>query len=477
MACGPSRSSRSATGKQAVVVIHGMGEQIPMQTLRSFVETVWENDPTLVAPRKNEEETEVWSKPDAPGESYEMRRITTRRSKPSERHKDGLRTDFYEFYWADVMQGTTWQDFWEWLQTLLIRRRRHVPPDVRLAWYFLWLVTMVAGALSLAAVLPEDVAHYLAKIPFVSSIVALPTLVTAAAVFLIGYLTNKFLLPYLGDVARYARATPRNVARRQEIRSRGMKLLDELHRSGRYERIVIVAHSLGTMVAYDLLSFLWARYHRIYNGLAETPAQEKLEELEKFCLAAEPGDAFDVAGYRKLQRALADELASLGNPWRITDFITMGSPLTHAEFLLANQKDELERMQLERLLPKAPPVPEIAEKTGAKSIAYTLKKPVGGKAPVRILHHAAPFGAVRWTNIFDPHKAIFFGDIVSGPLKGLFGNGIVDRDVTIRQRNHIFTHTLYWTWKSCFKPDNPPEHIKILRDALNLRDDGDPIMK
>jgi hypothetical protein len=32
----------SAYPKQAVVVIHGMGEQRPMDTLRGFVRTVWE---------------------------------------------------------------------------------------------------------------------------------------------------------------------------------------------------------------------------------------------------------------------------------------------------------------------------------------------------------------------------------------------------------------------------------------------------
>ena len=34
--------------KQAVVVIHGMGEQIPMQTLNTFVDAVWTTDISLV---------------------------------------------------------------------------------------------------------------------------------------------------------------------------------------------------------------------------------------------------------------------------------------------------------------------------------------------------------------------------------------------------------------------------------------------
>ena len=34
--------------KQAVVVIHGMGEPVPMDTMRSFVDAVWEDDENIV---------------------------------------------------------------------------------------------------------------------------------------------------------------------------------------------------------------------------------------------------------------------------------------------------------------------------------------------------------------------------------------------------------------------------------------------
>ena len=42
---------------QAVVVIHGMGEQLPMDTLLSFVNTAWANDPALVDPGKPDPNT------------------------------------------------------------------------------------------------------------------------------------------------------------------------------------------------------------------------------------------------------------------------------------------------------------------------------------------------------------------------------------------------------------------------------------
>ena len=34
---------------QAVVVIHGMGEQIPMDTIKGFVDAVWQKDNIITA--------------------------------------------------------------------------------------------------------------------------------------------------------------------------------------------------------------------------------------------------------------------------------------------------------------------------------------------------------------------------------------------------------------------------------------------
>ena len=63
---------------QAVVVIHGMGEQIPMDTIKGFVDAVWQKDDAITA-NGLPNPTEVWSKPDARTGSLELRRITTAR--------------------------------------------------------------------------------------------------------------------------------------------------------------------------------------------------------------------------------------------------------------------------------------------------------------------------------------------------------------------------------------------------------------
>ena len=52
--------------KQAVVVIHGMGEQMPMDTIKRFVRAVWETD-TVITANGLPNPAEVWSKPDVHG--------------------------------------------------------------------------------------------------------------------------------------------------------------------------------------------------------------------------------------------------------------------------------------------------------------------------------------------------------------------------------------------------------------------------
>ncbi|HSM19531.1 MAG TPA: hypothetical protein VK844_04080 [Hyphomicrobiales bacterium] len=466
---GPGRR-----GRQAVIVIHGMGEQRPMDTLRGFVRAVWERDPSLVPDRpEDDRESQVWSKPDAPGESFELRRLTTRTSKGPAKGEPGMRTDFYEFYWAHLMSGTAWEHFSEWLQGLLFRRWSQVPPDVRHAWLLLWVAAIVVAIFALATVIPDDAIFW--QWPVLRWVAALPKWANGAITVLAGLAVHKFLLPYFGDVARYVTAAPHNIARRNAIRSAGVKMLEAVNDPDRYHRVVVFAHSLGTLVAYDILSIFWARHNRRHEALARRPEQPALQRLSEMAVAAHKGEPPDLETYRATQRELFDELRELGNPWLITDFVTVGSPLTHAEFLLAKDHAELDRKIEQRELPTAPPYPELGN-DGKRAIAYGPPRPFAGRIAMRTLHHAAMFAPMRWTNIYDPHRLILFGDIISGPCRQELGPGVKDVAVRIKgRRGRLFTHTEYWWWDDDrHAVDDPPEHIKVLREALNLLDRRPP---
>ena len=99
-----------STGRVAVVLVHGMGEQVPMETIRSFAEAVWTADPEIHSKRAAASGTkpgELFFVPDTRTGSRELMKISTHKSrdkiKPElDDSKGPVRTDFFEIYWADA---------------------------------------------------------------------------------------------------------------------------------------------------------------------------------------------------------------------------------------------------------------------------------------------------------------------------------------------------------------------------------------
>src|SRR5258707_11958869 len=231
-----------AAAVQAVVIIHGMGDQRPMDTVKSFVDAVWGTDADITKnglpnPRR------VWSKPDDRTGSLELRRITTRESIPSPAFPGGVRTDFYELYWADLTGGSTWDEFVGWVQGLLWRPLRRVPSDVRLAWAVLWIASLAIVAIAIASAIPAEVWKSW-SMPRMADWHWLLALVAAA----LGTKLHKLATAYFGRVVRYTEADPDNIAARQAVRERGLKLLDALHEGAYYNRIICASHSPRTIL-------------------------------------------------------------------------------------------------------------------------------------------------------------------------------------------------------------------------------------
>ena len=488
-AVGPGTGRATVPAMQAVVAIHGMGEQRPMDTIKGFVRAVWETDDAIT--RKGlPDPTEVWSKPDARTGSLELRRITTRESIPSKEFPAGVRADFYELYWADLTAGSTWDQFVAWVFGLLIRPWRRVPPDVRLAWLALWVASLVVAALAVIGVLPATVWRC-TPWPWMGDwhwLLAAIALVATAGI-------HRMVAATFGRVVRYTQADPDNIAARAAVRKRGLALLRALHH-GAYARIIIVGHSLGSMLAHDLLSYFWAERNAARMIDKDSTEFDTLSALEYAASGVERHDPSRaaLAEYFAAQRQMRLRLAQRPAPdphdpaapdrrWLISDLITLGSPLTHAEFLIAADKSDLQRRISDRELPEAPPFPELLDPAIRKLAIATRKLPIATPpedsrlmsfpVPPRYaaweLHHAAPFAVVRWTNIYDPAELVFFSDIVSGPLAGVFGPAIIDVNLKeLRGRQSwSFTHTNYWTL------DRDPIHIRALRAAVNLLDRAD----
>ena len=96
----------------AVVLIHGIGEQIPMGTIRPFAEA-------LLA--TGGERGRFYSKPDRMSELFELRKLQA---------VGNRRIHFYEYYWACHVEGSKAWEVVRWAGRLMLRRfgrcpRRH----------------------------------------------------------------------------------------------------------------------------------------------------------------------------------------------------------------------------------------------------------------------------------------------------------------------------------------------------------------
>jgi hypothetical protein len=304
----------------------------------------------------------------------------------------------------------------------------------------------------------------------------------AACYFVAVYLAvyAAFLQPYLGDAARYFRNSPGNVAIRREIRRQAVSLLQTLHLSGNYDRIIVVAHSLGTVVAYDMLR---AYYSRINQALPDpTVLGKDFDDVDRGILpkAAARQKGREIIGQMADAVENARQRIAAKNPhpgdadlraWLVTDFVTLGSPLTHALYLMCRGKteDELladfDRRTREREFPTCPP--RILD--GDQRL--TFKNPNDHK---RHFHHGGQFALTRWTNLYFPVSQLLWGDPIGGEVGQVFGDGsgrnVADVPVftNAAKRDSFFAHVLYWD----LEQGTAAPHIEALKAAVDLADTG-----
>jgi len=419
---------RKNSPRQAVIIIHGIGEQQPGVTLRKFVEGLLGSINA---------EIQSWSKPDRMSPLFELRQITLKAGKGQRRPT----TEIFELYWAHLIRDTTLSQVASWLRHLLLRRR--VPSRFVPVWLFGWLA--VAGILVflVTGYRPAWVAYLMSG----GLAVVLLTLVWRV-------LGKSFVLNSLGDAARYLTPRPANIEHRQAIREAGVDLLETLESTGRYDRIVIVGHSLGSVIAYDVLSQFWIRTHRKHLRLPKvsnagvTAVETALDET-------------DIDETQKLQHDAWQTLRANGQPWLITDLVTLGSPLSAADFLMAPTLAEFQRAKDNRELPTCPPVFEIrgADKRVSFDLGYEDR--FGGKDKTfRYLDHAAVFAVTRWTNLHFGNSLL--KDPIGGPIAPQFGHWVRDVELAAPKGRPFFLHSCYWRAKGNKK------NIEVLLDALGL---------
>jgi hypothetical protein len=342
--------------RTAVLVVHGMGEKRPMETFDGFVRTA-------LNPADG-----TWDHHPRPAEvtdTYEARRYAAPRQG----------TEFYEYHWQYLMTTDRYAGVAPTALRLFLRRPSNVPDSLLGIWRLAW--TVVLAALLVIPVL--FVSGYALNSDVPGWIIGL----TVSAVVLIFWfglyrllaraLVNTKTAP-LVDSVRYLDPTPFSYAARRAIRGGLVDLLRTLHDDG-YTRIVVAAHGVGAYFAYDALTLFWAQ-------------------------------AQDRDGQKK--------------PWCITDFITVGAPLSLADLVLTRPS------LLSGLKPSDGAVRrELFE--GLLRRGVLVACPPETEPDIG----SSPFTATRWTNLWFPvARGSRSGDWFGGELGRLFGAGIHDVAVT-----------------------------------------------
>ncbi len=451
-----------------MVVIHGIGEQKPMQTLRAFVDTLLDMQPGATPrPRPSwweritgrrrhpEPEPRFYSKPDRLTDTLELRRLSSRFPNVP------IETDFYELYWAHLMQGTVWSHIVAWVGVLMFRMPIAAQVRVKLLWAAAWVAFFAIAYL----VFQNKLTLSTSELPGYGAAGVLAWIVIRAL--------GGFGLSYVGDAARYLSPTPQNIDARKNIRNAVIQFLTKLHEESplRYGRIIVVGHSLGSVIAYDALTHLWQQRHSTIANPSPFDQPKMAEALVAGALldqaaatAASPTVDCLLDKYRVAQRELLAEQQELGVSWRISDLVTLGSPLTHACFLLADDPLGWQDLLHQRVYPTSPPQPEDPRDKDHLSKHFAVSDV--NSFSLTILHHAALFACTRWTNLYFP------SDPIGGKVTGSEGFGYGIKDVPLEPMGWLtswapVSHTRYW--------DRDEEGaLRALWEALDLADSALP---
>lgn len=455
--------------KQAVILIHGIGQSLPMDTLPGFVrfvEAMQEGGP---------DSANVWNKPDRISEGTDLRRLTmpARGKRPT--------TDFYENYWASHFIDGRFKSVLTWLLCHLFGfKTKHFGQLKSSIWVLRILIALgavVAWILHMAYAADS-------QSKAICGLLALYYVLVAGFVMLL-----YFSAASVSDATRYLAPKPRDIDPRNRIRNSGVQLLKKLHESGQYKRIIVVGHSLGSVIGYDILRLYWDMCNKEPKPdrtAGTSPTLDTFDETADDILQGTGSRNARVQKFQELQLRLGAEYRKRGVNWLATDFVTLGSPLTHAESLLRSKELEFRKRVDDHELPACPPV---TQRTYNRQKTRESCSSSFNKHGIRVPSSSAVFGPIVWTNIFFPTYLLFGGDVIGGPLRQVLGKGI--RDVPVHAsatpawkanligQLPLRSHTQYWrraarknppnseNIRGGTKPAKSPEGKKQTKDAAS----------
>ncbi len=463
-------SRPAPTVRTAVVIVHGMGEQLPLETLNRFVRTAL---PEVGGERR------YFSRPAHVTTSYEARRLLAFRQRDAGGGLVHGQVDFFEYHWSYLMTGNRVTDVLPTLGRVLLRRPRTVPAGLRGVWWVGWAVLLLLAAVLVAGFAIAR-AHSEGAVAAVLAALLGGGAVGSVLLGVLRWLGARVVANSFVDVVRYLDRSPRSYEVRRSIRTGMVELLRGLH-DGRYARVVVAAHSLGAYIAYDGITSLWAECAELDEPRLSAATTAELRRLEQAAatLAGHPPAELDpdqqaeLAEYRSRQFALWQAGRRDGHPWLVTDFISIGTPMYFADLLYTRNRDEFDRLVDRGELPQDPPLSNTRTVESTRHPAGEPRYAWPVRGPRSRLGSGTPFAVVRWTNLYFPVLRGWRGDWFGGPLRPLFGRGILDLPVTGNRPGRLapgLAHARYFSYPE----DRDPDGIAVVLQralALQLHDE------
>jgi hypothetical protein len=403
------------TKNTAILIIHGIGNQLPMETLDQFTRGLLKQYQLqyggdillehLLIDKECENRAEPWF-----DNAIRIRNVG------SEHH-----IDVYEYYWSNyTKEKASWSDINKWLQTVASGAKKFYRRNEELgvlyddssfffknghflARRYRFVLSVLARLLVGASVVSEMIFKLLAFIPIPGLAYASEKLLEALKDHIAGQFTQ-----LIGDIVVYNVTDPKSkfFAVRNEVLGGAVKALRYLIESRTdnnrlsYPNIVVAGHSLGSLVAYDAINRI--------NLLVNKNVIQGYDPDGKLC----GGNGQD---------CIADQLSG---------FITFGSPLDKIAFFLREfvPDEQFLRQQL------------LDHYHGFKQQQWSIIKQddpdfAALDTGLRLLLENVP-----WKNYFDNK------DYVSGSLD--YYKGLTNVDCFYEKESKqwfSFTHGNYWT--------------------------------
>ncbi len=425
---GSSSPHKWVSENTAMLIVHGIGNQLPMETLdqfgRGLIKGYAKNTEGGIDSYEIEHRVEKKNAGEKGGEWFDnIIRI----------RKKGENTyiDLYEYYWAHYTEDQTdWEDIKSWISGVLKGAKKFYDENKAIAEKYegkdstffkyhdgqiSWRYTLFINGLLTLVLMWNYIKKLLKKIPFVQFIP------TGFADSISNDIAN-----VVGDVVAYnvTDAKSKYYQVRRSILDGAVKaikyIIEKESDSGMaYPSVIIAGHSLGSQVTYDAIN----RINFLVNndGVANynPDGNYKYPELRN-----------------NKKSAIKDQLKG---------YITFGSPLDKIAFFLRENipKNQFLRQQL------------IADFLAFKQRDWVLSEATEKMPDYFSIKNCTTnrlLDSIKWRNYHDKH------DAVSGPLD--YYKEVVNVDCDFKGKGFFaFTHSNYW--------EHDDFYDDIIREFLN----------